>query len=56
MYFIGSYANYIARDDGAIRLNGEANEFVVNWFEKTSGEFFNPNSLINKEELNQCKI
>ncbi|MBC5857325.1 hypothetical protein Cjcuy013_02960 [Campylobacter jejuni] len=45
----GSYTNYITRDDGAIRLNGEANEFIANWFEKISSEFFNSNSLNNKE-------
>lgn len=29
----GSYMNYVARNDGSIRLNGEANQFVSNWFE-----------------------
>ncbi|HDZ5085451.1 TPA: hypothetical protein RTH03_000734 [Campylobacter jejuni] len=51
-----SYTNYIARDDGTIRLNGEANEFIANWFEKISGEFFNPNSLNNKEESNHINV
>lgn len=52
----GSYTNYIARDDGAIRLNGEANEFIANWFEKISSEFFDPNSLNNKEESNHINV
>ena len=52
----GSFANYIARDDGTIRLNGEANEFIANWFEKISSEFFNPNSLNNKEEPNHINV
>ncbi|HDZ5065263.1 TPA: hypothetical protein RTH01_000496 [Campylobacter jejuni] len=51
-----SYTNYIARDDGTIRFNGEANEFIANWFEKISGEFFNPNSLNNKEESNHINV
>ncbi|MBZ7957954.1 hypothetical protein [Campylobacter molothri] len=52
----GSFTNYIVRDDGAIRLNGEANEFIANWFEKISSEFFNPNSLNNKEESNYINV
>lgn len=52
----GSFTNYIARDDGTIRLNGEANEFIANWFEKISSEFFNPNSLNNKEESNHINV
>ncbi|MBZ7932341.1 hypothetical protein H2266_01210 [Campylobacter sp. RM10543] len=52
----GSFTNYIVRDDGTIRLNGEANEFIANWFEKISSEFFNPNSLNNKEESNYINV
>ncbi|ELD0561900.1 hypothetical protein QXC21_000775 [Campylobacter coli] len=35
----GSYTNYVARNDGSIRLNGEANEFIANWFENIEDNF-----------------
>ncbi|HEF9123730.1 TPA: hypothetical protein SBV39_000902 [Campylobacter coli] len=35
----GSYTNYVARNDGSIRLNGEANQFVSNWFENIEDNF-----------------
>ncbi len=35
----GSYTNYVARNDGGIRLNGEANEFIANWFENIEDNF-----------------
>ncbi|HEB7555776.1 TPA: hypothetical protein RZH79_000948, partial [Campylobacter coli] len=34
-----SYTNYVARSDGSIRLNGEANEFIANWFENIEDNF-----------------
>ncbi|ECO2984468.1 hypothetical protein FUZ02_05065 [Campylobacter coli] len=34
-----SYTNYVARNDGSIRLNGEANEFIANWFENIEDNF-----------------
>lgn len=46
----GSYTNYIARNDKSIRLNGEANEFIANWFEKASNGFLNFNTLSDNEE------
>ncbi|MBZ7935646.1 hypothetical protein H2279_03170 [Campylobacter sp. B0100352/1] len=49
-----SYTNYIARDDGAIRLNGEANEFVSNWFENAKNEFFSVKST--QDEKNNTRI
>ncbi|TKX31535.1 hypothetical protein [Campylobacter estrildidarum] len=48
----GSYANYIARDDGSIRLNGEANEFISNWFENAKNEFFSIKSTQSNERIN----
>ncbi|TKX34770.1 hypothetical protein [Campylobacter taeniopygiae] len=47
----GSYTNYIARDDGAIRLNGEANEFVSNWFENAKNEFFSVKSTQSDKKI-----
>ncbi|EDP6904521.1 hypothetical protein GTH17_02775 [Campylobacter upsaliensis] len=44
-----SYTNYIAREDGSIRLNGEANAFVAEWFEKVSDMLFDANSLLQNE-------
>lgn len=44
-----SYTNYIAREDGPIRLNGEANAFVAEWFEKVSDTLFDANSLLQNE-------
>lgn len=44
-----SYTNYIAREDGSIRLNGEANAFVAEWFEKVSDTLFDANSLLQNE-------
>ncbi|EPO3698740.1 hypothetical protein ACT922_001532 [Campylobacter upsaliensis] len=44
-----SYTNYIAREDGSIRLNGEANAFVAEWFEKVSNTLFDANSLLQNE-------
>lgn len=44
-----SYTNYIAREDGSIRLNGEANAFVAEWFEKVSDTLFDTNSLLQNE-------
>ncbi|ECQ8137366.1 S46 family peptidase [Campylobacter upsaliensis] len=44
-----SYTNYIAREDGSIRLNGEANAFVAEWFEKVSDTLFDSNSLLQNE-------
>ncbi|HEH3688550.1 TPA: hypothetical protein SGY42_001288, partial [Campylobacter jejuni] len=35
----GSYMNYVARNDGSIRLNGEVNQFVSNWFESVKDNF-----------------
>ncbi|TKX32970.1 hypothetical protein [Campylobacter aviculae] len=46
-----SYTNYIARDDGAIRLNGEANEFVSNWFENAKNEFFSVKSTQSDKKI-----
>ncbi|EAJ8552000.1 hypothetical protein BSG57_06700, partial [Campylobacter coli] len=34
-----SYTNYVTRNDGSIRLNGEANEFIANWFENIEDNF-----------------
>ncbi|ARE81051.1 hypothetical protein [Campylobacter helveticus] len=51
-----SYTNYIARDDNSIRLNGEANEFVANWFEKISSAFFNPTSLNNDKDSEYISV
>ena len=51
-----SYTNYIARDDNSIRLNGEVNEFVANWFEKISSAFFNPASLNNNKESEYISV
>lgn len=44
-----SYTNYIAREDGSIRLNGEANAFVAEWFEKVNDTLFDANSLLQNE-------
>ncbi|EAJ7108103.1 hypothetical protein YZ51_04430 [Campylobacter upsaliensis] len=44
-----SYTNYIAREDGSIRLNGEANAFVAEWFENVSNTLFDANSLLQNE-------
>lgn len=44
-----SYTNYIAREDGSIRLNGEANAFMAEWFEKVSNTLFDANSLLQNE-------
>ncbi len=46
----GSYTNYVARNDGSIRLNGEANQFVSNWFESVKDNFGSLNSNLNKKQ------
>ncbi|EMB5542956.1 hypothetical protein U5690_000924 [Campylobacter coli] len=46
----GSYTNYVARNDGSIRLNGEANEFVSNWFESVKDNFGSLNSNLNNKQ------
>ncbi|MBS4329496.1 hypothetical protein [Campylobacter vulpis] len=51
-----SYTNYIARKDGSIRLNGEANAFVAEWFEKVSNVLFNPSSLNQGEKSSNITI
>ncbi|WP_427846592.1 hypothetical protein [Campylobacter vulpis] len=51
-----SYTNYIARNDGSIRLNGEANAFVAEWFEKVSNVLFNPSSLNQGEKSSNITI
>lgn len=51
-----SYTNYIAREDGSIRLNGEANAFVAEWFEKVSNVLFNPSSLNQGEKSSNITI
>ena len=43
----GSYTNYVARNDGSIRLNGEANQFVSNWFESVKDNFGSLNSNLS---------
>ncbi|VTX83927.1 Uncharacterised protein [Campylobacter jejuni] len=50
----GSYTNYVARNDGSIRLNGEANQFVSNWFEsvKDNFGFLNLNNKQQSVKLN----
>ncbi|MCW1360872.1 hypothetical protein [Campylobacter sp. CCS1377] len=48
-----SYTHIIARDDKSYRLNGEANEFIANWFEKVSNELFDPNSLSHNKQSTQ---
>ncbi|MFQ6342227.1 hypothetical protein [Campylobacter sp. VTCC 70190] len=52
----GSYTNYIARNDKSIRLNGEANEFIANWFEKASNGFLNFNTLSDNEESKTISV
>ncbi|EAL0080250.1 hypothetical protein MOT47_000730 [Campylobacter coli] len=42
-----SYTNYVARSDGNIRLNGEANEFVASWFENIEDNFNSLSSNLN---------
>ncbi len=42
-----SYTNYVARSDGSIRLNGEANEFVASWFENIEDNFNSLSSNLN---------
>ncbi|EAL1806590.1 hypothetical protein [Campylobacter coli] len=46
----GSYMNYVARNDGSIRLNGEANQFVSNWFESVKDNFGSLNSNLNNKQ------
>ncbi|HEF1433280.1 TPA: hypothetical protein R8S05_001079 [Campylobacter coli] len=46
----GSYTNYVARNDGSIRLNGEANQFVSNWFESVKDNFSSLNSNLNNKQ------
>ncbi len=46
----GSYTNYVARNDGSIRLNGEANEFIANWFENIEDNFGSLNSNLNNKQ------
>ncbi|HIC5268056.1 TPA: hypothetical protein ACW5F7_000879 [Campylobacter coli] len=46
----GSYTNYVARNDGSIRLNGEANQFVSNWFESVKDNFGSLNSNLNNKQ------
>ncbi len=46
----GSYTNYVARNDGRIRLNGEANQFVLNWFESVKDNFGSLNSNLNNKQ------
>ncbi len=45
-----SYTNYVARNDGSIRLNGEANQFVSNWFESVKDNFGSLNSNLNNKQ------
>ncbi|HHY1243118.1 TPA: hypothetical protein ACVZWT_000790 [Campylobacter jejuni] len=46
----GSYMNYVARNDASIRLNGEANQFVSNWFESVKDNFGSLNSNLNNKQ------
>ncbi|EAI3547294.1 hypothetical protein E4P66_01830 [Campylobacter jejuni] len=46
----GSYTNYVARNDGSIRLNGEASQFVSNWFESVKDNFGSLNSNLNNKQ------
>lgn len=46
----GSYTNYVARNDGSIRLNGESNQFVSNWFESVKDNFGSLNSNLNNKQ------
>ncbi|EKB9597198.1 hypothetical protein OOV28_000778 [Campylobacter jejuni] len=46
----GSYMNYVARNDGSIRLNGEVNQFVSNWFESVKDNFGSLNSNLNNKQ------
>ncbi|EKL0232408.1 hypothetical protein PP771_000287 [Campylobacter jejuni] len=46
----GSYTNYVARNDGSIRLNSEANQFVSNWFESVKDNFGSLNSNLNNKQ------
>ncbi|MGQ2766763.1 hypothetical protein ACT6D3_06460 [Campylobacter jejuni] len=46
----GSYTNYVARNDDSIRLNGEANQFVSNWFESVKDNFGSLNSNLNNKQ------
>ncbi|EHN6902107.1 hypothetical protein KJK83_000752 [Campylobacter jejuni] len=46
----GSYTNYVARNDGSIRLNGEVNQFVSNWFESVKDNFSSLNSNLNNKQ------
>ncbi|HED7911673.1 TPA: hypothetical protein R6B54_000652 [Campylobacter coli] len=46
----GSYTNYVARNDGSIRLNGEANQSVSNWFESVKDNFGSLNSNLNNKQ------
>ncbi|EOZ9036279.1 hypothetical protein ACQX70_000416 [Campylobacter jejuni] len=46
----GSYMNYVARNDGSIRLNGEVNQFVSNWFESVKDNFSSLNSNLNNKQ------
>lgn len=42
--------NYVARNDGSIRLNGEVNQFVSNWFESVKDNFGSLNSNLNNKQ------
>ncbi|EAK7676854.1 hypothetical protein E7O31_05785 [Campylobacter jejuni] len=46
----GSYMDYVARNDGSIRLNGEVNQFVSNWFESVKDNFGSLNSNLNNKQ------
>lgn len=46
----GSYTNYVARNDDSIRLNGEASQFVSNWFESVKDNFGSLNSNLNNKQ------
>ncbi|HAN0782001.1 TPA: hypothetical protein IEE51_000534 [Campylobacter jejuni] len=46
----GSYMNYVARNDGSIRFNGEVNQFVSNWFESVKDNFGSLNSNLNNKQ------
>lgn len=53
----GSYTNYVSRDDGSVRLNGEAQNFISSWFANASKDIsLNTNegktsSALNFKEL-----
>lgn len=50
----GSYTNYIPKEDGSIRLNAEAQNFVASWFETAlnlSNEKINSNFYQNNTKM-----